>query len=573
VISTREPLDWPREARVPLVQRIDVEKLPEDDSRELLRSGLGGLPAETEAQLLAASWRIPLLLQAMVNAYAVRAGENGDVDFDVDPASPEDTLTHLLDHLSSERRRVAVALAAVQIFDQGMYDYLIRELHLQVSDEDFPEIASSLFIEDLPSGLYKTHDLLTDAARRSPSDRALRSAALKAATVYLFTQCAGGGLGEPDKVLPLFGALLAGWCSIDTMPVRSAEVFVDAAYVLYDSGHWRELVSMVPAAAAELPRHHAVAVIAELFAALATRRTVGVDSALTRLDQLRGRSDVLGDHARSVDVELAYLRELSGDYAGVRPEFRSLSRAATPFEPTNRNHLRSRLYHADMLIMDGEFREGSRLLLETYEEIGRRAPLDWAELVRCRARAHYCSFELERAAELLREAMEASSRAPAMLAKLQTNLAEVHSWHEPDRALAEADLAVELNAQLGSKIELAKCDAAKGIALARMGESGAAEDAVERAAAQARAVGYPAGVAFALQARATARALAADHEGFAVAYAELSQALEALGTYGHLRVGPAWLSGDDLRFVESAVDVDWIDPDELEDRLHRYFSA
>ena len=37
--------------------------------------------------------------------------------------------------------------------------------------------------------------------------------------------------------------------------------------------------------------------------------------------------------------------------------------------------MRTRLYHSDVLIMDGLFSQGSRLLLETYEAIGATAPL------------------------------------------------------------------------------------------------------------------------------------------------------------------------------------------------------
>jgi hypothetical protein len=165
--------------------------------------------------------------------------------------------------------------------------------------------------------------------------------------------------------------------------------------------------------------------------------------------------------------------------------------------------------------------------------------------------------------------MRVAADAPAMIAKLRTNLAEVYCLRDPELALEEAAVSTEANARLGNRIELAKCDAIRAIALAKLGEGAAAEGAAARAAALANEVGYPAGVAFALQAGAIAHGLTGDRERLLDGFDELSRFVEALGTYGHLRVAPAWMTEDDTLFIESAVDIDWIEPEGLEDRLRR----
>lgn len=569
VIATRRPLEWPRDPRLPAIQCVSIDRLPDQDSRKMLRDGLGEISPEIEAQLLKASSRIPLLLKAAIRTYESRSGD-GTIDLADLPDSDESTLEHLFNHLEVGQRRAAVSLAAIQVFDQGLYEYLIRALHLPVSGFEFNEVMLSLFVEKVGDELFKTHDLLTDAARQSTADSELREAGLVAAGHYLVRRCEGADERTLGIALALFRAVLDGWDSLETVPTDAVEALVDAAYLLHDAGYWHELASMsVPY---EDNPEHPITIVLELFRGLVARRSTGVNRAIELLDALAPRLQALGRRQLSAEVEIAYLNELAGDYKRARVEFEELDRRAQPFDPFDRGQLRSRLYHGDMLIMDGQFREGSRLLTDAFEKVGARAPLDWAELVRHRAQALRFSFMLDDAVDLCEQAMRAAATAPAMVAKLQTNLAELYCWHEPERALEIADLSSEANAGLGSRIELAKCDAIRGIALARLGQLEPAEAAIKRAATEAAEVGYPAGIAFALQARTVADAFAGRPRELASSSADLDRAVAKLDTYRHLRVASAWIAGDESRFVETAADVDWLEPETLEDRLSRYLS-
>ncbi len=567
VIATRKPLEWSQEGVLPTTQRVPLDRLPREDSQKMLREGLGDIPPEVEARLLEASKRIPLLLNAAIRTYASRGGD-GTIDISDLPDSDESTLEHLFNHLQAEQRQVAVSLAAIQVFDENLYQHLIRALHIPVSDFKFNEVMLALFVEKVEDGLFKTHDLLTDAARQSPADRELREAGLTAASHYLVIRCEDADERVPRVGLALFRAILDGWGSLETVPTNAVEALVDAAFLLHDAGYWHELASM--SVSYEDDPEHPVTIVLELFRGLVARRSTGVDRAIEMLQALGPRLDVLGRRQLAAEVEIAYLNELAGDYKSARVKFEELDRRAQPFDPFDRGQLRSRLYHGDMLIMDGRFREGSQILTDAYEKIGARAPRDWAELLRHRAQALRFSFMLDDAVDLCEKAMRAAADAPAMVAKLRTNLAELYCWHDPEHALEIADRSTEENAGLESRIELAKCDAIRGIALARLGKLDPAEAAIERAVAAATKVKYPAGVVFALQARTVAYALTRKPRKLAASSSELDLAIAELDTYGHLRVASAWISGDDRRFAETSREVDWLEPTGLEDRLNRY---
>ena len=151
-------------------------------------------------------------------------------------------------------------------------------------------------------------------------------------------------------------------------------------------------------------------------------------------------------------------------------------------------------------------------------------------------------------------ALEEARESPSMTAKLRTNLAESRCWHDPDLAVGDARLAIELNSRLGSRIELAKAHAALGVGLARkaVADPDQARIACDLALSLSSQVEYPAGSSFALQALVVVDLVDGAPESAARADAALLERLRDLDTYGHLAVLPAWLRGDGDAFSARA---------------------
>ncbi|MEO6500330.1 MAG: hypothetical protein ABIQ09_00280 [Jatrophihabitantaceae bacterium] len=564
IIASREPVDWdPRDWQEVMVT-VMLDELPERYARYIVHERLGQLPKPIEDRFLSASRRVPFFLEAMVNAYASQSQAGAPIYLNELPSTPRGSVTYLLEHLSPERRVLTVALATLQTFDEGSFRYLVHALNLPISFLEFGSFVQSFFVEKRQPGLYKVHDVLTAIVAESSEDRLVRRTALEAATRHLLTRCRQDVLQTPHTVLALFQATLAGWARLDSVPTASVEELVDVGYVLYDAGYWTEL-----ATTAEIPAStdSPVSSVTQFFLALATRRTAGITRGVELFEDLEPVADRLGRHQASLSLEVAYLSELAGNYAKARYEFAMLNEECEPFDVTDRTHIRARLYHADMLIMDGQLRQGAQILLEAAELVGTRTPLDWAELVRHRAHAYRFSYLLEPAIKLYQRALQSAAEAPSLFGKLQTNLVETYCWYEPGLALEAAALSFDWNLRLGNRIELAKCDAARGIALGRLGEFVAAQHMVDRSKAEATEAGYRAGVAMALQASAIVKALQGDAAGSALDLEQLEVAVGSLGTYTHLLVAPAWLGGNQERFRAAAAATDWFDGETLSDRL------
>jgi tetratricopeptide (TPR) repeat protein len=562
LVATRQPLGWDDLGWGTILQESVLGNLPEPDCRRLIRRELGDhLRRQVEDRLVTVSGGVPFFLHASIDVCRAQIQQHGSVEVDELPRSTPACVELLLEHLDDAQRTQAVALAAVQYFDQPLFDRLVHALQLDEGAASLPSFTEWFFVAEAGESLFKTHDLLTEAVRTSASLAPIREHALRTATAHLAARTGPTTSAMPGGSPRLFTALLEGWESVESVTVPDVESLVDVGYAFYDAGAWRELADL-PALEAD-PSSHRAAVVAHYFAALTTRRTEGVPRSSQLLEALTPYRDRLGRYGPSFDLELAYLREIGGDYEGAREEFSAMSAAATPFDASRRDHVRARLLHADVITVDGRFAEASRLLVEAYEEVGRESPVEWAELVRHRGHAHRFSFDLEVAEGLYLRALEEMRDTPSMAGKLRTNLAETRCWSEPRKGVEDAEAAIELNARLGSRIEVAKAEAARAVALARLGRTAEARVACARAVDAASAAGYPAGECFALQALVVAHLREGAPAQADDAYRQLQQRVTSLKTYGHLCVLPASLRGDRAGVDKWSARVDWVTPPRL----------
>lgn len=570
VVSTRESLGWEKSEWGDFLDEVPIEALPCRDAREMIQGQLGCLRQEIEDRLIEASRRTPFVLNTVIKSYADLAKRGEPIEVDELPSSPDAAVAHFLEHLPEAQGELAIALAAVQVFDEKLFQQIVKTLNIQVSLSSFESFQSWYFVEKTSLDLHKTHDILTAFVRESEPHEAIRVAALEAATEDILARCLGAKSVNSDQVLPILGAVLAGWASIEEAPTSSIEALVDAALLLYDAGYWNELAAAGSEGVGK--DWTPVAAVSDFLVALTTRRIVGVEAALDRFRELMPRADQLGRHELSVELEGAYVKGLAGDYEQARKDFGRLAAQADPFDPSDRTQLRSRMYQGGMLMMDGSFEQSSRLALETYEAVDPEATADWGELVRFRGHAHRFSFMLDGAERLYLRAMDSTkeNRAPALLGRLQTNLAETYCWYKPMAALGAADSAAEVNLGLNNQIELAKCAAARGIALARLEEFDKARQAVAASVNAAEEVGYPAGVAFALQAGVVAEWLAGSYDAAEATNERLASVVGSLGTYAHLQAVPFLLLGDDAGLDRVLSGAEWLDADEVTARIAEY---
>ncbi|MGV1008317.1 MAG: hypothetical protein ACOYBY_06875 [Dermatophilaceae bacterium] len=571
VVTSRNPIRGGPETWGKQVEQRPLGELPDVDCRKMIRRELGDhLRRDVEDRLLVASGRIPFYLHVSIGVCRALLRDHGAVDVAALPSTSPGMVERLLDHLTEAQRTLTVAVASVQYFDEGLFKHLVRDLELGDLRFDIADFREWFFVAKVDRSVSQTHDLLTDFVRRGAEMSQIARRALASATQHVELRINHGErinqwAGDGDRLVLLFRAIVGAWQQVGNCTQEATEALVSIGYALYDDGYWRDLNALP---VLDDPQgEQAARLVAQYFAALSARRSEGPLVAIKRLELLEHQRALFGKYQTSFTIELAYLREISGDYTYARGRFREMNEAITSFDGTRRDHIRTRLYYADMLTMDGRLLEASRLLLETYETVGEEQPMDWAELVRHRGHAHRFALDFQVAQDEYLRAHDVVRHVRSMEGKLRTNIAETQCWLNPARGVREAEEAIDLNARLGSRIEVCKAQAALAVALSGTGQFDAARDSCGRALAEAERLGYRAGGCFAHQARIVTEVRAGDQETAVRSYWKLDEAVKSLSTYGHLRVVPAWFLGDDAGIREWSRDVQWTDERALEARL------
>ena len=502
--------------------------------------------------------------------------DRGTVDVTKVPSAAFAVVEYFLDHLSNADQ--TCALASVQYFDEPLFTYLSNAIRTEgpvrtsasANLVQMSKFVNSFYVKDVGDGGYRTDGPLTHAVRNSPQREIRKNKALTDATMHLFLSSADRGGERSARLSRFFHSLVLAWQSTDAVPKSDAERLIDIGYNLFDAGYGSHL-SRLPVVE-EVRNQHPARLTAEYFSALTASLMVGPREALNRLESLAPMFEDMGRHTLSFDIEVAYLKEICGDYVSARERFRMLSMKALPFDGSRRDHVRAQLYYGDMLIMDGHFSEANELLRQTCEDVGTRNSSDWTELLRHRGHAYRFSLEFQTAEEFYRQALDAAGGAPNLRGELLTNLAETTCWYRPEEGIETAQEAIDLNERLRNRIEVVKALAARGVAQALLGDFRDARTSCLAALDESRSVDYPAGECFANQALAVVEAQADESDAAGAAYKRLEDRVMSLGTYWHLLVVPAWLRSDGTNFIRYSREAHWIAPGSLEDRLYNFIT-
>lgn len=340
---------------------------------------------------------------------------------------------------------------------------------------------------------------------------------------------------------------------------------LDFGYLIYDAGYWRELANFDSPDYATNPTPGNL--VLQFFEAISVRRISSVKSGINSVGKLIDHKTSFGKHSNSVELEYAYLTELSGDYSHAKELIGIVHNKCTPLDLTRRDHLRAVLYWADLLIMSGDILKGSNELLSAIENIDHSQRIDTAELMRQRAHAFRFSYLFEEAENQYARAIELVDHVPSLVGKLKTNLAETCCWFDPQSAIYSAKESIEINSRLSNQIELSKAYNALAVSMLNISEITQAEDYCKKAAKFATDVQYPAGILFTKSTEILLCHATGDKHGLKSKLNEMEDLVSEIGIYDHLMAVPFVLTNNTEKYLNLKCRCDWIDAHDIDSRL------
>ncbi len=164
IVTSREEIIWPASIQKSVRSR-NLAELPKNDVRTELQNQFG-FKAELIEHIIEVTGCVPIYLDLAVRVI-LDSPEKETHRTDVFFKSKEDVVIKFLSHLSSEERGVINALAIVQIFDQDIFEHLVKDLNLPMPIYSFEQICKRTLVRNYEEDrdFYKIHDIISENIR------------------------------------------------------------------------------------------------------------------------------------------------------------------------------------------------------------------------------------------------------------------------------------------------------------------------------------------------------------------------------------------------------------------------
>lgn len=153
IITSREKLKW---NRLP-VSEYKLNELPDIDTRNLLSSY--NISEEQIQNIIDTTDCIPIYVEL-----AIRAIENHSSDLDFYFKDKNDIVNKFFNHLKKEQQELLIVLSLVQIFNEEIFEKIVKSLNLQISLLEFFELKELSIIQNVEDfdDFYKIHDVVSN---------------------------------------------------------------------------------------------------------------------------------------------------------------------------------------------------------------------------------------------------------------------------------------------------------------------------------------------------------------------------------------------------------------------------
>jgi tetratricopeptide (TPR) repeat protein len=487
VVCSRDALRWDREDpqwSKPRLQGCLLGDLSMEDRLDFLCSC--GVESPLCEQIASASEGVPFYLNLAVDSWEALI-QSGVPTIEAIGASQSEILMRFIGHIPREEAELLRVLSVARNWDRDLFCDLLRQFQIGYAISRFDEFADYSFVAETTGQRWMMHTLMRDALLESlPPDLLadvhrcifshyrdhMSKEGIRTAQRFQFFReacyhAAHGGELEPN------------W-------------FIHEASFLMHRGGWagmRDVLDELDAfctGAAEIESRTTLLALREYLAAWILRSQSRLREARIAYEALD--LTPIAEFASGIRFQLANVLRECGEIPAAGRIYEELWRGRSEEKDTELVALVG-IQLADFHYVQGRF-AGASLILQPNIDGGARKQVAEAT----RIMGHILRFN-ERRAESLALYEKAGAIFTALddlygQAAIATNLAEVLAPLDPERALAAAQRAIELNDELGSHLEVGKAHAARAIARLTLGDATAAGDDAERALQIQLGVGY-----------------------------------------------------------------------------------
>ncbi|WP_190185187.1 aminoglycoside phosphotransferase family protein [Streptomyces cirratus] len=492
VLASREALPWTAYDKEwdAVIRRARVEGLPMAARLDLLnQAGITEIPRQRS--IAEASAGVPFYLHLAVDTHVQNPDRTEDA------GTSEEIVQRFLQHVAPDEVRILELLSIARTFDLEVFRTVGRHFDLPANLLTWESLTAYSFAYPLPLGWYRLHQLMVSALQGhlSPAVKREAHAVLRAHWEGLADRMERGaeerGVARSSPLREaVYHGLRAGNLAPDEILKHADRALRMSSRQAVD-GMVKDLRDHLAASADHTEAPSSVAAIRDAADCLDAESRLelgdtGAAMALTPVRETSARSVV----AARLALAGANARRIAGESA----------LAARIFEQVWEDHsgearTSAGLCVADIRMWQGDFQGAFALAEEVYAICSPEERVIRGDLKRLMHLGHRFLMDFARAQDLLLQAEQEYRAVDAVigLANLRTNRAELLAFTDPEAAVAEAGVALEVQRELGAQHEIGKVYTAMAIAQIRMGQLERAELSFRNANAALDRAGYRSG--------------------------------------------------------------------------------
>lgn len=430
VIASREKINWPPSLSETVIYK-NLESLPEEEVRIALQAQLSSYPQLIE-NIIKMTDCMPIYLDLAVKTVLESrpAQINKNMIFF---SSKEDIIEKFLAHLSAQEQETFIVLAIVQIFDMEIFEYLVKDLNLQVNILEFESICRRSLIRnyEYDSYFYKTHDVISNNIQHITDEVKVR----RILQSYLKYMSARGRWHYSSIQVNMLLKHIIGIYIVSDFNLLEFETeqLLDIYFTVKEA--------LIPFDCDEIEGFNKAGTMKYLYCyvkALCQERA-NSNERLTWLESIDEITCNFGKHLKSLKLMKGYLRALCIGTQYLKAIVNELDSKLTIEECAEWYYGQTKIFLGDCCVSYGEYKRGLQEL-ENYRKLIPKLPgkeNDMFQVTRHIAHAYRFNMMLDKAAAEYGNLIYGKDVFPTPLQKIYilTNLCETYCYFEPNKVL------------------------------------------------------------------------------------------------------------------------------------------
>ena len=553
VITSREKIDW-SDALSRYVVPQELDELPVDEVEAALNEKFAPNP-QLLKNIIKTTGCIPIYLDLAVKSLTPDDWKNPSYH-QFYFKDKRDIVYRFLIHLPENEQQTIMTLSIVQIFNEEIFEYLIKDLNLPVSVTSFTNICKRSLVRNImyDDCFYKIHDAISKNISNITDEAAISriiESYIKIVRDRIIYHCTSAQYNMLFKhIIELIITNNLSVSETDTERILDIYFAIKESLLFFNCDDIKSFASYEP--------------LNNLYRFLKALSDERSDSRkrLDLLESIPEESAYFGKHIKSLQLMTGYLKALCEGSQWLTPVVTKINNSLSNSDKKEWYYGQTKIFYGDNCIAYGKFQTGLKELQKYKDDLCHLIDKknDYFQVIRHIAHGYRFNMFLDKAESEYRSTIEEDDAHPTLLQKVYilTNICETCCYLKPDEVFKIKNEAFGLAQSFNDLKSKGKICYSLAIAYLHKKEYELAEQCINDSIEYIRQDGYLAGELYAYMARAYYEYARYGNISSGT-LVEIEKIQNTIQVYKYFSVPLAMMQGKYDVLKKARIDYEWLD--------------